>query len=114
MSDTPNFEKITIKTLDPNGWPIDFELTPEPGATSAAIRFLEKHGYTPAPTAEAGRDNQYQYTPEGLPICPKHKEVMKKREKQGDVWYSHAVQGAHGESHYCRGYASKNSPGWNH
>lgn len=54
----------------------------------------------------------YQWTPEGLPICPKHGEAMNRREKQGDVWYSHTVTDEYGEVHYCRGYASKSSPGW--
>lgn len=55
----------------------------------------------------------YQWTPEGLPVCPKHGDVMGKREKQGDVWYSHRViDPTTGEEHYCRGYDSKNSPGW--
>lgn len=105
------FDNIVIHTLDKDGWPIDFELTPAPGATSEAILFLREHGYSPAPTAEAARD--YQYTPEGLPICPKHGAVMRKREKQGDTWYSHQVTDENGEAHYCRGYASKSSPGWN-
>lgn len=52
-------------------------------------------------------------TPEGLPICPKHNEPMRKREKQGDTWFSHRVTDpATGENQYCRGYASKNGPGW--
>lgn len=109
---TPKFERITIKTVSPDGWPVDFELVPERGATEAAIEFLEKLGYAPAPTAEAARD--YQYTPDGLPICPKHGEVMSKREKQGDTWYSHSVTGPDGQKQYCRGYQSKNSPGWNY
>lgn len=104
------FDKVTIKTVNPQGWPVDFEITPVPGRTAEAIAFLEEHGYSPAPTAEAARD--YKYTPEGLPICPKHGEVMKKREKQGDTWYSHRVHDERGNEHYCRGYPSKSSPGW--
>jgi len=58
--------------------------------------------------------HQYQYTPEGNPICPRHNVPMRKREKQGDTWYSHTITDpVTGESLYCRGYASKNSPGWN-
>jgi len=58
--------------------------------------------------------HQYRYTPEGNPICPRHNVPMRKREKQGDTWYSHTVTDpVTGESLYCRGYASKNSPGWN-
>lgn len=104
------FDKITIHTISPHGWPVDFEITPENGRLNEAIAFLENHGFSPAPTAEAARD--FNYTPEGEPICPKHNEVMKKREKQGDTWHSHPVTDAQGNTHYCRGYASKNSPGW--
>ena len=46
----PTFTKITIRTLSPEGWPIDFEIDPAPGQTAAALTFLEKHGYTPAET----------------------------------------------------------------
>ncbi len=106
------FDKITIHTIHPNGWPLDFEFTPkEKGDLDAALSKLEGWGFSPAPTAEAARD--FQYTPEGDPICPKHGEVMRKREKQGDTWHSHGVTDAQGNKHYCRGYASKNSPGWN-
>jgi hypothetical protein len=57
----------------------------------------------------------YRWTPEGLPICPKHGEVMQKREKQGDIWYSHRIIDTDtGEELYCRGYASKSGPGWGH
>lgn len=105
------FEKVIIRTIDRNGWPIDFELTPEPGQTAKAIQFLEAHGYRPAPTAEDSR--AVQYTPDGLPLCPKHQAPMRKREKQGDTWYSHQVTGPDGQELYCRGYKSKSSPGWN-
>lgn len=105
------FDKIVIHTISPKGWPVDFEITPERGRLDESIIFLEEHGFSPAPTAEASRD--MQYTPEGLPICPKHGEVMRKREKQGDTWHSHRVKDEQGNEHFCRGYASKNSPGWN-
>lgn len=104
------FDKITIHTINPNGWPVDFEITPEPGRLDEALIKLAGWGYSPAPTAEAARG--FQYTPEGDPICPKHGEVMRKREKQGDTWHSHGVADDQGNKHYCRGYASKNSPGW--
>jgi len=63
--------------------------------------------------AEAVQNGEhgYRWTPEGLPICPKHGVVMKKREKQGDVWFSHGVE-VSGKTLYCRGYAGKSSPGW--
>lgn len=106
------FKRITIKALSPDGWPVDFEIDPATTKTGEATAFLEKYGYKPAPTAEDSKS--IQYTPEGLPICPKHGEVMRKREKQGDTWYSHRVVADDGSEHFCRGYKSKNSPGWEH
>jgi len=44
------FEKVTIRTINSDGWPIDFELkageSPKP-----AIDWLASHGYQPAPGA---------------------------------------------------------------
>jgi hypothetical protein len=54
----------------------------------------------------------YTWTPEGLPICPRHQVVMKERKKQGDTWYSHRITAANGDELFCRGYAGKNSPGF--
>jgi len=62
--------------------------------------------------AQQNASSSYQWTPEGLPICPKHNEVMPKREKQGDVWYSHKIIDEQGEVFYCKGYHSKSSPGF--
>ncbi len=44
------FNKITIRTVNPAGWPIDFELKPgeSPGP---ALKWLESHGYQPAAAA---------------------------------------------------------------
>jgi hypothetical protein len=54
---------------------------------------------------------EWERTPEGLPICRKHREVMPRRKKQGDVWHSHRVIDTRtGEELYCRGYASPSSP----
>lgn len=105
------FDKIVIHTLNDDGWPVDFEITPETGALDKAIAFLAAHGFSPAPTPADAKE--LQWTAEGLPICPKHGEVMKKREKQGDTWFSHTVTAQDGGKHYCRGYAGKSSPGWN-
>ena len=41
------FEKITIRTIDKNGWPIDFELKSGTQA-GPALQWLEKNGYEPA------------------------------------------------------------------
>ena len=55
----------------------------------------------------------YQWTAEGLPICPRHGEVMQRREKQGDIWYSHRVIDPDtGEECWCKGRPGKDSPGW--
>lgn len=106
------FQQITIHALTEDGWPVDFTLAPENGALDKALAFLAKHGFTPAPTAQDAKE--LQWTAEGLPVCPKHGVVMKKREKQGDTWYSHTVDDGHGQKLHCHGYAGKSSPGWNH
>lgn len=110
MSNMIPFNKITIKAVNKEGWPIDFEISPGETTTAQAIEYLERYGFRPAPTAEDSKT--IQYTPDGLPICPKHGVPMRKREKQGDTWYSHSIEDSHGDPHYCRGYKSKNSPGW--
>ncbi len=58
--------------------------------------------------AQAGA---WQTTPDGRPICPKHRTPMKQREKQGDIWHSHNV-GTEDEPCYCKGYPGPDSPGW--
>lgn len=66
-----------------------------------------------AATLDAHEQRTYAWTPDGLPICPRHQAVMKKREKQGDTWYSHRVfHPTTGEELFCRGYAGKSSPGF--
>lgn len=74
----------------------------------SAIERLRAAGATP--TAQPAQ--QWSYTPDGLPICPRHGAPMKKREKQGDTWYSHVVTGPNGDDLYCRGYHGKDSPGF--
>lgn len=62
---------------------------------------------------EKESSNKWQTTPEGLPICPRHNAVMRRREKQGDVWHSHTIPDpTTGEILYCRGYADKSSRGF--
>jgi hypothetical protein len=53
----------------------------------------------------------WSYTADGLPICPKHKFPMRKREKQGDTWHSHNC-GTEKEPLWCKGYAGPDSPGF--
>lgn len=74
---------------------------------------LRKLGLDPIPAPVT-------WTPEGLPLCPRHRIVMSKRDKQGDIWYSHALKDGdgnaiidkHGDPVYCRGHQHKSSPGW--
>lgn len=93
---------ITIIAYHPEGWEIRLNV-----ATGSEMRerihWLSNHGYTP--------QRGFLETPDGLPICPKHGLPMRKREKQGDTWYSHNV-GTEEHPMWCRGYAGDNSPGW--
>lgn len=95
-------------------------------ANLAALRAkLKRLGLEPLPAPVV-------WTPEGLPICPRHHVLMTRREMQGDVWYSHAfpVLDADGEPIldgkgkpsyrldvsrkviFCRGCGGRSSPGW--
>ena len=93
--------KATVATVSPRGFTVHFESPDDQLAQLLAIlprieASLAAAGYRPTAS-------DWQRTPEGLPICPIHGEVMKKREKQGDVWYSHRL--ANGEQ-FCRGYGA--------
>jgi len=105
--------KATIVTISSNGYTVIFE-TPEADLakllpTLARIETqLGEAGY------QANAVREYPKTPTGEPICPKHGEPMRLREKQGDEWYSHTVTAPDGSKHYCRGHAGKSSPGWDH
>ncbi len=70
-------------------------------------RLLPEAGIDPIRVATS-----WQTTPTGDPICPKHGMVMRKRERQGDVWFSHNVAAEGEPDCYCRGYPGKDSPGW--
>jgi hypothetical protein len=56
---------------------------------------------------------EWRALPDGTPICPKHNVPMRLREKQGDSWRSHNTAGEGESPCYCKGYAGKDSPGWN-
>lgn len=75
----------------------------EPEKLEAQIAWLLAHGYR--------SHRGFQYTPDGLPICPRHGVPMLKREKQGDKWFSHNM-GAAEDPIWCRGYSHTSSPGW--
>jgi hypothetical protein len=91
-----------------DGYPITVQFAGKVEDLEATITRLRQIGATP-PAQPA---QQWAYTPDGLPICPKHGAPMKKREKQGDCWHSHVVTAPDGEDLYCRGYHGKDSPGY--
>jgi hypothetical protein len=102
--------KATITTISPSSYLVSFE-TPDMrleeliGQLPKLERILAGAGYLP--------NGEMMKSPEGLPICPRHGEVMKAREKQGDAWYSHkVVDPTTGEVAYCKGRPGKDSPGW--
>jgi hypothetical protein len=69
---------------------------------------LEARGY-----AAQAQTQEWQTLPDGTPICPKHHTPMRKRERQGDTWYSHSAgKGTDGKDIYCKGYHGKDSPGY--
>ena len=97
-----------IHAIHPLGWPVTITLEPSDPKLAESIQQLARLGFRPNAAGDA-----WPRTPEGLPICPKHGLVMQKREKQGDIWYSHQITDpATGEITYCRGYPSPNSPGY--
>ncbi|MCL4265201.1 MAG: hypothetical protein KJ069_18440 [Anaerolineae bacterium] len=93
----------TIIAIHPSGFEVHVEVElPELHKT---ICLLEQRGYRPS--------RELVYTAEGLPVCPRHGVPMQKREKQGDLWYSHKITNPQtGEVVYCRGYTSPSSPGF--
>lgn len=93
---------LTIIAYHPEGFEIRFQQE-DPAKVEQSVAWLVKQGYRPT--------RGFQYTPEGLPICPRHGIPMQKREKQGDTWYSHNM-GTEDNPNWCRGYHHKSSPGW--
>lgn len=67
---------------------IEFDLE-KSEALPGAIRKLRRDGLTTDDVV----------SPSGKPICPIHGCEMDKREKQGDVWYSHKLP----TGEHCRG-----------
>ena len=71
----------------------------------AAIEWLIEHGFQ----SDISGD-QWQRTPSGEPLCPRHGTAMSKRERQGDSWWSHrVVHPETAEELYCRGYPNPSS-----
>ena len=93
----------TIIAFHPTGFEVRFDV--DLGEIAGMVRRLEQRHYRPS--------RELSYTAEGLPFCPRHGVPMQKREKQGDLWFSHKVTDpTSGEVSYCRGYASPSSPGF--
>ena len=62
MSNTEGiFERVTIRTISPEGWQIDFELKPGQ-QPKVAIDWLEAKGYETAPAAGTAVDTNAVYT----------------------------------------------------
>ncbi len=93
-----------IRALHPSGYAITFSIEPDDGKLPSIIATLNRYGFRP----DVGGDT-WPRTSTISPICPKHGVVMKKRERRGDIWYSHIlIDETTGEKHYCRGYPSTN------
>jgi hypothetical protein len=92
---------VEIHAIHPEGYRVTFASTA--AKVDAVARWLKVQGYR----SQRG----YEYTPDGRPICSKHKEIMRERDKQGDKWFSHNV-GTKEAPIWCKGYPHKSSPGW--
>ncbi len=71
----------------------------------AALEWMAAHGAEPTTTTTNGNGHNGGA---GAPpeICPVHSVAMQRREKNGDVWYSHkAVNPETGSEYWCRGKA---------
>jgi hypothetical protein len=79
------------------GYPVSVGFELPLAQVQRAVGRLRKYGITP-------QASDWQRTPEGEPICPAHNVVMQRREKQGDVWWSHKVLDNEGRERYCRGH----------
>jgi hypothetical protein len=65
-----------------------------------AIGWLAEHGAQPNDYASGNGSEPETH------VCPIHHVAMRRREKQGDVWYSHkAINPDTGEEYWCRGKA---------
>ena len=88
-----------------HGLDVTLECEVDARKLDASLRYLVSQGLEPTP-----RPLVFDLTPDGKPICPRHRAPMSEREKQGDRWYSHRVLDAAGEELWCRGYAGPETP----
>lgn len=100
-------DALTVIALHCTGFEVHLQV-PSLEALDATIADLLQRGYRPARSGDF-----WERTPEGLPICPRHRVPMRQRLKQGDEWFSHGVtHRTTGELVYCKGYKSPSSPGF--
>lgn len=103
----------TVDAVSPAGFPVHLafsDLTIE--QFEQKIAKLQEIGYTaPAMATPAADPTGWRTLPDGTPLCPKHNVPMRKRERQGDAWWSHNA-GSKDAPLYCKGYAGPDSPGY--
>lgn len=99
---------ITARTSGTlRGFELELEITLQPARLVACLEWLKRQGFEPH-----RRPLTFELTPDGLPICPRHRVPMHLREKQGDTWHSHKVVDPQGRELYCRGYPGPDSLGY--
>lgn len=92
-----------------NGYDVTLTLRGETGADvlprlQSAIAWLEQHGGQPTGAAASAPDTPANGPREGDPAwCPIHNCQMARKEKNGDVWYSHKAP----DGSWCRGAKAK-------
>lgn len=91
----------TVEAFHKTGYRVTFATTA--AKVEGVVAWLQRRSFAAERSA--------RYAPDGSPICSKHGVPMRKREKQGDVWYSHNM-GTAEQPVYCKGCAGKDSPGW--
>lgn len=100
--------KAWVEAVSPQGYKVQIEVDASEGMRG----LLKQLADVQIALGEAGYEATAELrTPDGLPICPKHRVVMKARSKQGDEWHSHKVQVGQQEL-WCKGRPGDDSPGW--
>jgi hypothetical protein len=105
---------FNVKAYSPQGF--DIMLTLRDGDTKAlmdraegALAWLSSKGFRPTGRRSSDNSGNNSGGNDGNPdtkICSIHHQVMRKREKHGEVWYSHkAVNPDTGEEYWCKGAA---------
>jgi len=92
---------IRIRAKHPSGFDVMLD-APSLEAADTLIKQLLDMGYKPI--ASANGATEFPRLPDGTFLCPKHGMPLRKREKQGDSWLSHALQRGD-QTLYCRGHA---------